>query len=85
MKNYSIINSVLLVALMFTCCENEQGETDFSGVYCLNLQSLEMTIIQNGQDVTFSLQTDLLTNGTGTISGDSLILSAYITASVCVR
>jgi len=40
-----------------------------------------MRIDQNGTDVTFSLNSDLLNNGSGTISGDTLIMTAYTSGS----
>jgi len=81
MKSHMEIISALLIAAVFYTCDNAKGETDYSGVYCLNIENLEMTLIQNGKDVTFSFQTDLLTDGTGEINGDSLILTAYTAES----
>ncbi|MBN1790981.1 MAG: hypothetical protein JW830_10830 [Bacteroidales bacterium] len=59
----------------------ERDEEDFSGTYCINLQNMEMRIVQTGDVVTFSLQNDLLDNETGSVSGDTLILTATTSAS----
>jgi hypothetical protein len=72
---------VLLMSLAFAGCENEKGGKDYSGTYCLNIQNLEMTITQTGNSVTFTLTSDLLTDGTGTINGDTLVLAAGTTGS----
>ncbi|MBN2480293.1 MAG: hypothetical protein JXB19_01020 [Bacteroidales bacterium] len=66
----------LLFATMINACEHSNEEEDFSGIYCLNIQNMEMTIVQSGNEVTFTLQADLLTNGTGTINADTLNLTA---------
>jgi hypothetical protein len=69
----------LLTGSLLILCE--RNNEDFTGIYCLNLQNLEMRIDQNGTDVTFSLNSDLLSNGSGTISGDTLIMTAYTSGS----
>jgi len=82
-------NSVLflLIAIFLVQCRPVQGDLnqdevpDYSGIYCLNMQNLEMTITQTGSSVTFSLQSDLLTDGMGTISGDILQLTAVTTGA----
>lgn len=79
MKINKIIIVFLLTAYLFILCE--RNNEDFAGTYCLNLQNLEMRIDQNGTDVTFSLNSDLLNNGAGTISGDTLILTAITLGS----
>jgi len=75
MKQITVI-SVFFVLLLQIACENENVQADYSGVYCLNFQNMEMIILQKGDNVTFTLQNDLLVNGTGTIAGDTLILNA---------
>ena len=79
MKIYKIIIVFLLTGSLFILCE--RNHEDFTGIYCLNLQNLEMRIDQDGADVTFSLNSDLLNNGTGTISDDTLILTAFTSGS----
>ena len=69
MKHIKIFSLVVLLAYAFVACESEKGGTDYSGTYCLNIQNLEMTIIQTGNQVTFTLQSGLLADGTGTIEG----------------
>ena len=69
----------LLTGSLFVLCE--RNNEDFTGIYCLNLQNLEMRIDQNGPNVIFSLNSDLLNNGSGTISGDTLILTALTSGS----
>ncbi len=76
------ISLILLVAIFSMQCDQNNGVTDndnivdYSGIYCLNMQNLEMTIVQTGNTVIFTLQSDLLTNGTGTIAGNTLQLTA---------
>lgn len=79
MKINKIIIVFLLTGSLFILCE--RNNEDFTGTYCLNLQNLEMRIDQNGTDVIFSLNSDLLNNGAGTISGDTLILTAFTSGS----
>lgn len=79
MRINKIIMVFLLTGSLFILCE--RNNEDFTGTYCLNLQNLEMRIDQNGTDVTFSLNSDLLNNGTGTISGDTLFLTTYTSGS----
>ncbi len=83
MKTGYFILTALLILLNLTVCGsknksvNPDSEENFSGVYCLNIQNLEMTIHQEtGDSVTFMLQTGMLMNGTGSIRGDSLFLAA---------
>ena len=70
-----------LTAFTFIVCEQKNGEPDHSGVYCLNIQNLEMTLVQTGNRLTFTLQSDILVNETGTITGDTLTLAANTSAS----
>lgn len=72
---YSRILSVLvfLITVLNNC---ERNNENLSGVYCLNIQNVEMMLTQSGSNVTFSLGSGLLNNGTGIISGDTLILNA---------
>jgi hypothetical protein len=79
MKLNRIIILALLAGSIFIHCEH--NNEDFNGIYCLNLQNLEMTIDQHGDEVTFSLNSDLLNNGTGIISGDTLLLTAFTSGS----
>jgi hypothetical protein len=65
-----------LTAFTFIACEQKMGEPDHSGVYCLNIQNLEMTLVQTGNRVTFTLQSDILVDGTGKITGDTMTLAA---------
>jgi hypothetical protein len=87
MKNPTISILILLIAAVFIGCEHDKdiidndNNADFSETYCLNIENLEMTIVQTGDSVTFTLQTGLLTNGTGTIHGDTLRLTAITTDS----
>lgn len=74
MRINRVIIGLLLTGSLFILCERD--DEDFTGIYCLNLQNLEMRIDQNGTDLTFSLNSDLLNNGSGTVSGDTLILTA---------
>jgi hypothetical protein len=77
-----ILIPCFLITAVFIVCEREKGVTnndkkaDFSGTYCINAQNIEMTILQTGNNVTFTLQPEVLVNGTGTVSGDSLKLTA---------
>jgi hypothetical protein len=70
---------IILFEVVFITCEKEKGKKDYSGVYCLNIQNMEMTIIQEGDEITFALQQDLLMNGTGTFKGDTLFMTANTT------
>jgi hypothetical protein len=82
MKAIKKIHLLLLFALVFAGCEhnegavNNSGHPDYSGVYCINMQNLEMSIVQIGNDVTFTLLSNLLTDGAGTLSGNVLQLTA---------
>lgn len=75
------------MVLVFWQCDNDKGvtnsgeTTDYSGIYCLNLQNLEMNIVQKGDSVTFTLTSELLTKGNGAISGNILQLSAITSDS----
>ena len=79
MKNSILI---LIIAFILIQCDlnknddSKNNNIDFSGIYCLNLNNIEMTIIQTGEDVTFTVQKDFLMDGTGTINGDTLVLNA---------
>ncbi len=81
MKNFRIFTFILFTAIVFIACEKEKDKTDFSGIYCLNIQNMEMTITQIGNDVTFTVQHDLLVNGTGKVTGDTLVLKANASGS----
>lgn len=76
MKNPTSFVVLLMMTAIHVACEGDNDRLDYSGTYCLNIQNIEMTIEHTESGVTFSLQNDLLLNGTGTISGDTLILMA---------
>jgi hypothetical protein len=76
MNHLKIFLIILTIATAFTACENEKSGTDYSGIYCLNIHNMEMTINQKGNEVTFTLQQDILINGTGIMKGDTLIMTA---------
>jgi hypothetical protein len=75
-RPYSLV-SILFMAALYMACEGEKDIVDYSGTYCLNIQNIEMVITHAENGVIFTLQNDLLVNGTGTSSGDTLILTAY--------
>jgi hypothetical protein len=86
MKNAKIfidgILALLILVFLSGCNQsensvNQDNQTDFSGIYCLNIQNLEMTIVRSGTKVAFSLSNNLLLGGTGTVKGDSLQLNAF--------
>lgn len=81
MKHFKTSILILLSTGVFITCENEKGITDYSGVYCINIQNMEMTIVQTGSEVSFTLQQELLVNGTGKIKEDTLVLSANTTGA----
>lgn len=78
---HSDMKQIIFITLYFifiiqVACENEDPSADYSGKYCLNLQNIEMIIAQKGNQVTFTVQNDLLVNGVGTAKGDTLLLNA---------
>ena len=75
----SIFISFLLI--IHTSCEKEEKKVDYSGTYCLNIQNLEMIIVQEDGELTFTVQNDLLVDGSGNIIGDTLVLSARTSGS----
>ena len=79
--NQIIIGSIVFFFFLQNACENKKVQVDYSGVYCLNIQNLEMIIIQDGDELTFTLQNDLLVNGMGFIESDTLVLYAQTTSS----
>ena len=81
MKFYKIYYVTFLIFLIFTTCEREKGGSDHSGIYCLNILNMEMTIVQSENEVTFTVQTGMLVNGEGTLSGDTLTLTANTSGS----
>jgi hypothetical protein len=82
MTRTSILIVLSLIAVAFVGCGGDggadvnDGEADFSGTYCLNIESLEMTIVQTGNSVTFEFDPPAATAGTGTVHGDTLELTA---------
>lgn len=81
MKNIKIFLLLFLLISAFIDCERKADRSDFSGIFCLNIQNLEMTIDQSGNEVTFDLQSGQLINGTGIITNDTLFLTADIGGS----
>lgn len=79
-KGYSkawIMTALLLAGCLLGACFGQQpGE--ISGIYCLNLNNLEMELVQDGSEITFSLRSGLVEGGTGTISGDELQIRAMV-------
>jgi hypothetical protein len=67
---------LLIILTLLSSCEKEKETLDYSGIYCLNIQNIEMTIVHTNSGITFTLENDLLVNGTGTLSGDTLVLTA---------
>ena len=76
---FKILILIIATALSFIRCE--RVNEDFAGTYCLNLQNMEMIISQTGDLVTFSLNSGLIENGTGSISKDTLVLSATVSGT----
>jgi len=71
----------LLLPLATFACDASGGgrqERDYSGVYCLNIENMEMTIVQTGSVVTFTATHAVLTDGTGTVDGKTMLLTANI-------
>jgi hypothetical protein len=81
MKNLAILFTVLFSTGVCLTCERDNDAAGYSGTWCLNIQNTEMTIIQSGTDVTFTVRNDLLENGTGTVYGDSMIMTASTASS----
>lgn len=71
----------LVPATVLSLIRCERVTEDITGTYCLNLQNVEMVISRAGDLVTFTLQTGLIENGTGTITGDRLSLTANLSES----
>jgi hypothetical protein len=76
MKNLHSLIILLIILALLSSCEREKDPVNYSGIYCLNIQNIEMTIVHTNSGITFTLQNDLLVNGTGTLSGDTLVLTA---------
>lgn len=76
MKHACIFSSILVLAVFNGGCEQDQAAPDYSGIYCLNIQNIEMILSQEGDELSFTIQNDLLVDGTGTVSGDTVILTA---------
>lgn len=76
MKQLKVCWIVLFMTLACSSCEREKDSANFSGIYCLNIHNMEMTLVQVENNVTFTLQSGLLVNGKGTVSGDTLNLTA---------
>ncbi|MDY0100078.1 MAG: hypothetical protein RBR81_12845 [Bacteroidales bacterium] len=73
--------SVLVFAMTFLLNGCERKTEDFSGTYCINIQNMDMTIVQTGLSVTFTLQSDILQNGTGEVKDNTLTLTATTSGS----
>jgi hypothetical protein len=76
-----ILSCFFFIFLLQSACEDEKVQVDYSGIYCLNLQNIEMLIAQKGNEVTFTVQNDLLVNGVGTAGIDTLLLNAETLSS----
>jgi len=76
MKYFKTCCVILIIALTCSACEREKGLTDYSGIYCLNILNMEITLVQMKNVVTFTVQSDIIVNGIGTINGDTLNLTA---------
>jgi hypothetical protein len=79
MINKRLLIVPILLFSLFTKCEHDSGS--FSGSYCLNIQNMVMTIEQTGTDVIFSIGSGILTNGSGTVAGDTLLLNGSMSSS----
>jgi len=76
-KTWSFIFVFLLLAVSLTAGDQKKVR-DFSGTYCLESLNANLTIIQTGSDATFTLKAEVVITGTGTVSGDTLTLTAAI-------
>jgi hypothetical protein len=79
MKYFKFVVLSLLMTSFLSGCERNNG--DFTGTYCLNMNNMEMEIVQKGDLVTFTVQNDILQNGTGSVFGDTLVLTATVSGS----
>jgi hypothetical protein len=75
------VQLIMLFALVFARCDREDdtentNSANYSGVYCLNLQNLEMDLSHNDDTVNFILNSGLLLNGRGTVNGNTVSLTA---------
>jgi hypothetical protein len=59
-----------------TTVESQDLVKDISGVYCLNIMNLELTIVQNNDRLIFTTSANTLSEGTGNVSGDEIQLNA---------
>jgi hypothetical protein len=72
---------LLFLTAAFTVCEHKKSVTDdggdagFSGTYCIQSLNSDMIIAQTGDSVAFTIQADMVVNGKGMISGDTLRLT----------
>jgi hypothetical protein len=73
----SLIAVLLLLTVVFSA-GGQKKVRDFSGTYCLDALNADLTIIQTGSQVTFTLEAEVLITGTGTVSGGTLTLTAPI-------
>lgn len=77
MKHMNLVSVFIsFLLLIHTSCEKEDKKVDYSGTYCLNIQNLEMIIVQEDGELTFTVQNDLLVDGSGSMAGDTLVLNA---------
>ena len=67
---------LLLTALALAGCLPGPAPRQVAGTYCTNIQNLQLSIRQERDQIQFSLSTDQLEQGTGTLDGDLLSLSA---------
>ena len=77
MKFLKTILLLMVIFIFSVSCAKDNSITDYSGTYCLNIMNMEMTIAQEGNSVTFTMQSHFITGGTGTVSGKTLSLTAY--------
>jgi hypothetical protein len=87
MKNLAAVILILSLVSVFIVCERNKGianndeKADFSGIYCLNVQNIEIIITRTDDHVTFSMMPYALTDATGAITGDTLRLSGVMADS----
>lgn len=78
---YSII--IFLIASAFSACNDHPDiqDADFNGTYCFDDIGAELTIVQEGSNVTFLLEFSESITGTGTLSGNKITLTGELPES----
>jgi len=76
-KTLSFIAVFLLLAGLSPAGEKNKVR-DLTGTYCLEGLNAGLTIVQTGSHLTFALKAEVLINGTGTVSGNTVMLTAVI-------